>query len=417
METIRMFIRHAVRKIRDFNYFASAPPTTDPYELRTQKISTYVFILTVAASIIILILYNSIIVVTKTITIEEPTLHQYLEFNEKRLDTFGCRCKLKTSEYQQILHVNYTLHQVCSSIFVTEYWIDTIEEAGLAPGVIPMDFRRIGPQLFRFLSSLCKQVDNTIMNRLSSFYTSQYLSIDLTPPNILQYRAESFFNKFKSSTINEYLSTLSIASDIFNINWLLATFLTNAYFFRWNRPSPLTRSFMYNNCDCSKSSICVGPSYIYGENTAVQLYNITGLYAGCYSVEALLQSNINCLYNKTCLAELIFHMNTFHPFNGTVLDASLPSGFSKTALVSKILDEMMVENWTLVVTYEKYFETCRPTECTYTVQGKNDVIYIVTALIGLIGGLIVTFELIIPRLVGLIRWKQRRTNTNTSKKE
>jgi hypothetical protein len=53
--------------------------------------------------------------------------------------------------------------------------------------------------------------------------------------------------------------------------------------------------------------------------------------------------------------------------------------------------------------YDNYYNACQPAQCIYTHQTKNDIIYIVTTLVGLVGGLITVLKLVVPRLVKLVR--------------
>ncbi len=62
----------------------------------------------------------------------------------------------------------------------------------------------------------------------------------------------------------------------------------------------------------------------------------------------------------------------------------------------------MIEKWNVSTTYETYYNECRPTQCTYNLETKNDIIYIFTTLFGIAGGLITVLKVIVPRLVKLI---------------
>ncbi len=88
--------------------------------------------------------------------------------------------------------------------------------------------------------------------------------------------------------------------------------------------------------------------------------------------------------------------------NITALDISLLSHFLENSTIEDLLDELMIEEWNRSIMYENYFNECEPTECTYTHQTKNSIIYIVTTIIGLIGGLTKALKLIVPRLVKVI---------------
>ena len=87
----------------------------------------------------------------------------------------------------------------------------------------------------------------------------------------------------------------------------------------------------------------------------------------------------------------------------TLIDGSMLSRFSETSSVGDLLDEMMVDRWNRSAVYERYYAGCRPKECIYTVRARNDVIYIVTTVIGLIGGLTTALKVVVPRLVEIVR--------------
>jgi beta-lactamase regulating signal transducer with metallopeptidase domain len=105
--------------------------------------------------------------------------------------------------------------------------------------------------------------------------------------------------------------------------------------------------------------------------------------------------------------------------NISALDTSLSSRFLENSTIEHLLGELMVEEWNSSIMYENYFNECEPIECTYTHQIKNNIIYIVTTLIGLIGGLTTALKLIVPRLVMFARKKkevQRSQNGKTISK-
>ena len=100
--------------------------------------------------------------------------------------------------------------------------------------------------------------------------------------------------------------------------------------------------------------------------------------------------------------------------NITALDESLPSRFFPNSTLEEVVDVLMVEQWNSSRMYDSYYNECQPKECTYTHQTKNSVIYIVTTLFGLTGGLTTALRLLVPRLVKFIqfcirKWKMRGT--------
>jgi len=75
----------------------------------------------------------------------------------------------------------------------------------------------------------------------------------------------------------------------------------------------------------------------------------------------------------------------------------------------------MIEEWIAPAIYEKYYNACQPTRCTYTIKTRNDIIYIVTTLLGIAGGLITVLRLVVPRLVKIVRKKKEHPRPATGK--
>jgi hypothetical protein len=97
--------------------------------------------------------------------------------------------------------------------------------------------------------------------------------------------------------------------------------------------------------------------------------------------------------------------------NVTALDSSLPSQYFINSTIEDLINHLMVEQWNSSLIYDSYYNECQPAQCSYTYVTTNDIIYIVTTLIGLVGGLITVLKLVVPRLVKLfVRYilRQRR---------
>jgi hypothetical protein len=113
------------------------------------------------------------------------------------------------------------------------------------------------------------------------------------------------------------------------------------------------------------------------------------------------------------------HLQSYYfnpiPFNATALNASLDSRYNMTTPISDMMQNMMTESWIRYANYSAYYDQCHPIECKYTYIMKYDVIYIITTIIGLIGGLVTVFQFVIPPVVKFIRrcWFNRHHQTTT----
>ena len=395
--------------LRNLNLFASVPPSTEEHELRTQRISTRVFITLLIVSMTILLFYTSLVRVTKTIDVPTPTLEKYSELYSTYSQRLTCACSKISINYDTFLKVQYTQHQVCSSIFVTKEWIDYLAMHKEAE-IFSEDFRKTSPFAFHTVRTLCQLINGTISNSLIQFYSNQFVSTSVVPSELFEIQSQSLTDQLKLSTTNTFLLSLSTIRDTTKRNILLSGLQTNQRLYVSRKTSEtLTTSRIYGNCSCTSTSTCVLQSSIYQRfPTTRLLFNVTDFYAGCYLVESLLRSSLQCFYNQSCMNRLQSYLKPFSVMNARALDSSLPSHYFPNSTIQKLVDNLMIEDWNLTKMYDRYYNECQPTQCTYTLETRNDIIYIVTTLIGTGGGVMTVLELVVPRLVKLVMYIIRK---------
>jgi hypothetical protein len=134
-----------------------------------------------------------------------------------------------------------------------------------------------------------------------------------------------------------------------------------------------------------------------------QKFTIPGFLTGCFVIESLLLSSLQCFYDEECFNNVTYFVNTTSTLNVTALNASASTTFTPNSTVKEMIDQLMVERWSWNITFAKYFGECEPSQCTYTVGSKNDAILIVTTVFGLVGGLVTILRIVVPRLVDYLR--------------
>ncbi|CAF4483551.1 unnamed protein product [Rotaria socialis] len=405
-----VFIRSGFQYVRHLNIFPSTPPTiTDPHTLQNQIISTRLFILSFCLSLAVLLFYTSLVTVTKTLTLKYPTNDQYAQLYGKYQESITCPCTQISIDYGIFIHVNYTLHQVCTSAFVTENWFNYLRMAQAMQFLSVLDFRITSQRTFQALLSLCELVDDEMRNSLIHFYATQYVSSYVISPSLLESEAHALVNKLRSSTINDFFLSLGAVRQIIQANGLESALKSNAFEYLYPGDTYISIiPMLYGNCSCAVSAVCSTPSALYNGLNFSVLFFVRGMRMGCYVLEALLQSSLECFYDPICFDSLKFYLSSTVFWNGTVMNGTTPSRFLTTSTVGDILDELMIEIWNWTLTFDKYFEQCRPIACSYTVTTRNDVIHIVTTLIGLVGGLLTGLKLILPNLVIAVYYVLRR---------
>jgi hypothetical protein len=314
-----------------------------------------------------------------------------------------CPCATISMNYDTFLHVNYTLHQICNSVFVTQYWFNYLSTSYGGLIVFPDDFRWTGASTFQGLNTFCELVNQTISNRLIQFYSTLYVSASITPLQVFEFQTKALISQFILSTVNEFQLSLSTIQGIIQSNALWSAKGTNYDLYVSSDGIYVTIYLKrYGNCICASSARCVERSNVYNDPNNTILFSVPGIYIGCYVIESLLQSDFRCFYNQTCLNEVQSYLYSATPINVTPLDKSLLVRFFENSTVQELVNELMVEEWNSSTMYESYYNACQPSQCSYTHQTKNDAIYIVTTVIALIGGLITVLKLIVPRLVKFI---------------
>ena len=388
------------RFLKMLNLFPSVPPSIDEYTLGTQRISTRLFILSLSLSLTILLIYTAAVNIQKTVIVPNPSLDKYEQLYERYASTLACPCTHISVKYDSFIRINYTLHQVCKSVYVTNEWYSfialTVDQWHLV-----FDFRTTGLYTFQALSSLCASIRIYTDVNILQFNLGVSLSASVIPELYLKAQSDAQIDQFISSTTASFLSSLNIIRNITESSIYLSALQT---YFELDHEDdyitgyPTWRNFGYG-CDCSTGYECSLQSAIHQNVSLNSSWPVPGFYTACFVSESLRISSLKCFYSQSCLAEVQARMESTRNTSLTALKSSETSRFSPNTTIGAILDQLMVEQWNRSVIYEDYYAACQPSECRYTLTTKNDALYIVTTLIGLMGGLVAVLKCIVPRLV------------------
>jgi hypothetical protein len=144
----------------------------------------------------------------------------------------------------------------------------------------------------------------------------------------------------------------------------------------------------YQECNCGLSSQCSQRS--------------KDIIRGCYPLETLLQSTFQYFYNEKSIH--------FKRFNSSL---SLSSRILANTTIEIILNELMLENFSINISYEYYFEQCSPLSCNYLYIQRHTSMYILISLISLYGGLVTILQWIVILILKLCRCRTRQINPQT----
>ncbi|CAF1309776.1 unnamed protein product [Adineta ricciae] len=407
-------------KLNLYRSIVSSDDVENGYRLRNQLISTRLFICLLIFSIIILLVYTSQVPVTYTVTIDQPTLEDYASLYEKHSNTLICPCTTIAIAQETFMTLSPIFHQVCHSDFIKNNWLSYLNAASVY--LLSSDFRVTGGLIFQILASFCQLAQDTIKSSLPKFYSTRFISNELLYEELLYNQSKSSIDLYIAVTAESFAYLFNLIRDTAFGNGLVSGLLTNfnfeltEYIPQFSGYRVIYKSKIYNHpytCNCSVTPTCISPVGIYDSTTRDVLFIIPGLYTGCLLVEAVRQSNLQCLYNQTCLHQIDKFLQSPVTFHVTPLNTSILSRYNQTTNVSQVLGNLMIESWIKNISYSSYYSECKPNQCTYTEIGKNNAVYIVTALLGLFGGLYKTLYFLVPILVKIIR--RRRVSEDNAR--
>ena len=194
----------------------------------------------------------------------------------KDAQTLTCPCKQISINHRKFLTLTYTFHQVCYSQFVSQHWLYYLNGSLASLALTSLDFRVTGVYHFQALISLCELLSTTISDSLTRFYDTQYVSMFVRPQKVLGSQGASLVNAYKTSTTNNFLTSMQIVRDTTQANALLSSIFTNVHMYLNGylngQAIIVTERRRYLNCSCASSYACIYESAIYNGLSNVKLF-------------------------------------------------------------------------------------------------------------------------------------------------
>ena len=406
-------------RLRKLNLFRSTrpPDRNDEHQLKNELLSTRLFICLLFISLVILVIYTSQVQVTQTITIDSPTLEHYSSLYQDHSQTLTCPCTRLAIAREEFISLAPTFHQVCASDFVTTNWSSFINAA--AGTYVSSDFRYTGALLFQILASFCQLSNETTKNSLPVFYSSRFVTTNVVDANLFYEQCKSLIDSYISSTAAAFAYSFDFTRDAAFINGFVSGLFTNfnfklsIYYPQYPGYRIITDYKLYNQsniCNCEITPSCISSSIIQNRSSGETAFLIPGLYTGCFLVEAMRRSNLQCLYSQMCLNQIQYYLQSPVSLNVTALNSSKSSRYNASTNINQLLDNIMVESWSQNVSYSSYYYHCQPKQCTYTQVEKTSNLVIFTTVLGLFGGLYKVLFFLVPLMVKIIRRQRDPTN-------
>ncbi|CAF1321675.1 unnamed protein product [Adineta steineri] len=334
---------------------------------------------------------------------------------EVELDSYPadteCPCSCISLLYGDFISLKPILHQICKSDFVSDRWIKAIYSGSNVTYFNLNDFRTFGNAQFQALAGFCDQSKSYLQQNIELFEKRTFISSELLSRSVFQEEIDLAITQFQQTISRAFATELELILRVITSNRLVSGLQTN-FIISYDRAwPPEINPAEYNDrnnefCSCASDSRCTSNaifSDIFGAPTQYHSGNqtkLTGLASGCLPVTSILASTLECFYNQTCVNTLVSIFSTKENFSAMIRNNR--SRFGPYATVQSIVDKLMVEDWLMNVSYEKYRDNCAPLSCTYPKKLRNSLLDVMAQLIGLLSGLIAALRLLLPIIVRFI---------------
>lgn len=421
-------VRQFKKQLLELNLFKLQVTRLEAFDVRMAIISTRIYIILFSFALVILTVLTALDGRSETIIVRNPSGPIFKNLNDRFADTLSCTCKKSTILYGSFISMKATYHPVCSSLFASGAWINLLFNSNIS-FYYPLDFRSTASGHFQLLSSLCTftkrfvsdAIDDFLVDTLFSYYTLSPISFDL------KVSRQSLF--LQISTENTFQQLLQLVRTTFFDNQLQTALQTSIIQVLYHYNETLLIPFIVETsfsdvdgttCRCGSNRTCsssvTGFFDIFAKDTLGSYTlneplraNVTGFAVGCYTVESVLQSTLECLFDISCLNGIL----AFFPLSNSIVKNPLnlsQTRFPPKTTVDTLVSNVFVENWSIDSSFDYYYAECAPILCSYTLTAHNNFLYVLIKLVSMYGGLAIVFRLCIPRVVS---WWYNRKRTNT----
>lgn len=277
---------------------------------------------------------------------------------------------------------------------------------------------------FQIIGALCQAAQQYISMRPLKTFDFKITTKMVMPRDQFNQEMIALIRKYLAVSLNSYGIMIRISLSLihslqlpsaFNKDWLLNYGNESDGNILRNMPFVYIRN---GSCNCMISDACQEPLQI-----GTPGLELPGLVFGCSPFHGVRLSTLECFFSTACMMTIINHLNynTSRENDTTIptllispLQTSQLSRFAPTTTIGEIIDDVFIERWINVTSYEKYFLACAPSSCRYELTMRNTILYLITTLLGLYGGLTVGLKLVIWHIFQLyralkIRMFRRRT--------
>ena len=166
----------------------------------------------ICALLLLTVVSNEIMI----ITIPNPSIATYKSLKTIYSTALRCPCSNKTIPHQLFMSFSPTFHQICSSGFVHDVWITTLEHT--ANYFVRSDWRNKAFTQFQILSDLCQLSNKTIHDAVDRFLSQVFIASSMMNELDFHQQLNTSVNQFYQSALYNFDLQKDILQLIMQVN-------------------------------------------------------------------------------------------------------------------------------------------------------------------------------------------------------
>ncbi|CAF4331417.1 unnamed protein product [Rotaria sp. Silwood2] len=375
-------------------------------------LTTYIYVIFLSISLIILIIYNAIGKQTQTKTILNPNLKTFEQLEQIYGELLECPCSNIAIAHQYFIYFEKVYHPICTSELISPNFYEIFTRFSWISS--SLELNSVSTWYFQLLNTFCSLSNSTVINAQRVFDATEWITTITPSRRIFNNRAHIIVNYYINHTRNQFINTLEILREISSTSQLMSVYQSSYKLTIINRLSlvrfdpTLFLGFANNKtttCSCIYNSYCSTEAgqfqYNYPSIIPIgRLWTTPGINISCTPIDSLMQSTLECWYDENCIGKVkSYFVSDSNPITLNIRPLNLPINFQSNTTIQEIINNLMLDKWEASISYDNFFVKCAPILCTYTYADHNHVFYVISCVIALFGGLNMALYILTPFVV------------------
>ena len=376
------------KQIRRVNIFRSLDSHSER-DIRNELLSTRVYIITLIVFVALLVEYSLFTINTKTITLNLPSSEQIVRLKNV---TPVCPCSTSHIPYGVFSSVHPIFHPICSSDFVSDRWLASLEKLNNSAAV-PLCVA------FRIVSLVCELARKTLDEQLHRLSDTPIANPNFLTTTQLQTEVDAKVKQTVLSAQTTLCNSLKLYRNITDANKLLSISAIFQPFASLLNYYSSTNFEFKSGAGGMSSLVCVSHGDVLS-SIEIPDFDVSG-----NGLEKLLLTSFMSFYNEKnveLLSSLVYTNRSLF-----LRPLAFPQSYGITDTIESIFNTLMLDNYTQHISYSVYFDACHPKICLYTLTRRNTLIETLSIVLAVIGGMTSALRLIAPNAVKFVTRPKR----------